>query len=270
MRSVRPSIAVLALLLAAGAAALADAPPPSWPPGAWNPQAADDDLVLPMPCGGAMAFRRIDVPSSGELDDYKILVGGRDEARAPIENARVAYLSAPFAEKGARAYYLGKYEVSAQQFAALEEGCPDPPDDGWLPMTRVTWAEASLFAERYSDWLLRHAGDQVPAQDGAPGFLRLPTETEWEFAARGGTAVSPSEFEARLFPMTEPAARYVWYDGVDSSNRELNVIGLLKPNPLGLHDTLGNVAELTLEPFRLDRVGRPHGRAGGFVKRGGD
>ena len=57
---------------------------------------------------------------------------------------------------------------------------------------------------------------------------------------------------------------------VESSTRELNEVGLLKPNPLGLHDMLGNVAELTMEPFRLDRVGRPHGRAGGFIKRGGD
>jgi formylglycine-generating enzyme required for sulfatase activity len=266
----RSGPAALALLLAATAPALPQDSAPTWPKGAWNNQPADDDIVLPMPCGGAMAFRRVEVPSSGELDDYKITVGGRDEARAPIENARVAYLSAPFAEQGARAYYLGKYEVSEQQYAALEEECPEPAEDGFLPKTKITWAEAALFAERYSDWLLQNARDRLPAQDGAPGFLRLPTETEWEFAARGGTAVSPSEFEARLFPMAEEPARYLWYDGVDSSNRELNVIGLLKPNPLGLHDMPGNVAELTLEPFRLDRVGRPHGRAGGFVKRGGD
>jgi hypothetical protein len=270
MSCARPSLLLLGLLLAWGAAVHAVEPAPTWPEREWNNQPAEGDLVLPMPCGGAMTFRRVEVPSTGVLDDYKITVGGRDEARAPIENAHVAYVSAPFAEAGSRAYYLGKYEVTEQQFAALQPDCPDAGEDGLLPKTKVTWAEAALFAEAYSDWLLKHAKAQLPAQDGAPGFLRLPTETEWEFAARGGSTVSPSEFESRVPPMTDPPARYIWYDGVESSNRELNETGLLKPGPLGLHDMLGNAAELAMEPFRLDRVGRPHGRAGGFIKRGGD
>ena len=46
-------------------------------------------------------------------------------------------------------------------------------------------------------------------------------------------------------------------------------VGLLAPNPLGLFDVLGNVEEGVLEPFRLHKVIRLHGQAGGFITKGG-
>ena len=65
-------------------------------------------------------------------------------------------------------------------------------------------------------------------------------------------------------------ARYAWHESSGSAGGEIHPVGLLKPNPLGLHDILGNAAEMTLAPFHLDRRGRPHGQSGGFVSRGGD
>jgi hypothetical protein len=65
-------------------------------------------------------------------------------------------------------------------------------------------------------------------------------------------------------------ARYAWYESSGSAEGALHPVGLLKPNPLGLYDVLGNASELTLSPFHLDRRGRDHGQAGGFVSRGGD
>jgi hypothetical protein len=65
-------------------------------------------------------------------------------------------------------------------------------------------------------------------------------------------------------------ARYAWFESTRSAEGELHPVGLLRPNPLGLYDVLGNAAEMTLAPFHLDRRGRPHGQAGGFVSRGGD
>ena len=70
--------------------------------------------------------------------------------------------------------------------------------------------------------------------------------------------------------MPEGAARYVWYQGTKSANNELNAIGLLKPNPLGLHDMLGNAGEFVLDPFRLNKLSRLHGQAGSTIVKGGD
>jgi hypothetical protein len=64
-------------------------------------------------------------------------------------------------------------------------------------------------------------------------------------------------------------AAYAWYQGAESAQGSIKPVGVRGANPLGLHDMLGNVEELVLEPFRLNRVGRQHGQAGGFVTRGG-
>ncbi len=142
---------------------------------------------------------------------------------------------------------------------------------GRLPMTGVSWFDAVEFSRRDTEWLLGHAPDALPKEDREPGFLRLPTEEEWEFAARGGLAVDAADFLAPRFPMPEgDLARYAWYESSGSAEGELHPVGLLKPNPLGFYDILGNASELTLTPFHLDRRGRDHGQAGGFVSRGGD
>lgn len=272
---------LLALAFLHAGAALGE--PPAWDLERYDPQPLDDDLRLPMPCGGGMAFRRVNVPGGGPLDDEPIRLGSHRTEHGPTEYRRKTWLAGAFGggegepEEGgsgpggagaARHYFIGKYEVTAMQYAVFTGVCPDPDDPGLeVPATGVSWAEASLFAERYSEWLAANAADRLPFREGAAGFLRLPTEAEWEFAARGGTKVGPSEFAADTFAPPGELDEYVVHDG--NSYRELGVIGTLKPNPLGVHDVLGNAAELVLDPFRLDAVGRLHGQAGGFVLRGG-
>ena len=60
----------------------------------------------------------------------------------------------------------------------------------------------------------------------------------------------------------------VWRDAV--LNSKINRIGVLLPNPLGLHDMLGNVSEMTLDAFRLNKFDRQYGSAGSYVIRGSD
>jgi hypothetical protein len=258
------------LLLGLAAAAGHTASTVAWPPQSYNPKPLDDDLVLPMPCGGGMAFRAITVPAKDLLDDRRFAAGDLDKTNGFKESQHAEYIAGSFSDNhGARVYYLAKYEITRRQYAALHGDCSKSDDDAALPQTSVTWMEAVGAADLYSSWLLANAKDKVPSEGGQPGFVRLPTETEWEFAARGGAVTQPADFAAPLYPMKGPLANYVWYAGPDSSNNELQPIGLLEPNPLGLHDMLGNAAELVFDLFRLNRVSRLHGEAGGFIARGG-
>lgn len=281
MSRTRLAICLLAsLTLIESAAAQEPAPPsPDAPPSGitwaerfYNPAARPDDLVLPTPCGGAMTFRPIEVPSDGWLDDRRVLLGTEDERLAYTESLRYAHVAGGFSDPDnptRRLYWLGTYEVTADQFAAVNGACPTPTMGGRLPVTQLGWFDAVVFAQTYTEWLLAEAPGVLPEEDGNPGFLRLPTEAEWEFAARGGIAVSEEAFRQRVFPMDGDLATYVWYQGSRSANNQLHPVGLLSPNPLGLHDVLGNVEEIVLEPFRLNRLGRLHGQAGGFIVKGG-
>ena len=265
-------IATAALLLTMTAApAVAQAP---WPADFTNPRAADGDLVLPMPCGGAMAFRAVETPAGpGALDDRPVTLGTTDPAGGVAEFARREAVAGPFTAEGrdVPTYWIGKYEVTRDQYAAvMEERCPAPSANGRLPAATLSWFDAVAFGQRYTTWLLRNAQARLPQADGTPAFVRLPTEEEWEYAARGGAAVSELDFLARTFPMPDGTSRYAWFQGPRSAAGRAQPVGMLEPNPLGLHDILGNVGEMVLEPFRAVRVGRLHGQAGGVVVKGGD
>ena len=123
-----------------------------------------------------------------------------------------------------------------------------PEDD--CPQVTITWYEAA----QYCNWLSRRDGlpveewaypslDQIkegmelPADHLRRTGYRLPTDAEWEFAARSGATT------ARFYGSSEELLReYAWYGGTTFAERSWPV-GQLKPNDLGLFDVYGNVWE---------------------------
>lgn len=97
-----------------------------------------------------------------------------------------------------------------------------------LPVANVTHYAASKFCE----WLSAKTGH----------FYRLPTEAEWEYAARAGTTTA-----FHFGDNEEMLGEYAWY--YENSGDTYHKVGLKKPNPWGLHDMYGNVAEWTLDQY---------------------
>lgn len=263
---------------------------------AYNPKPADNDIILPMPCGLSMVFKLVAVPAKGLLWDMPMRPGVDDSAhqdRAFYDRRYNTALSGAFtledlpaawrkqAPQGQNYFYLvAKYEVSNLQWhAVMDNACPDtanPGAEAARPATDMSWYDAVDFTRRYTTWLLQNAPDSLPRFAGDQrnvGFVRLPTETEWEYAARGGqTAGSQLLLQEDFFalPTGESKADYAVYRPEQGARAEgMANIGSRKPNPLGIYDTAGNAAEMVLDAFRFSMAGRLHGSAGGFVRKGG-
>ncbi len=251
----------------------------TWREKYYNPQPADGDLTLPMPCGGAMTFRKVATPNTdGVIGDVAVVLGQEGGEQPYLNGLRRAFVSGAFEDEDGAAkgyFYMAKYELAQAQWdVVMMDSCPEkePRRRAFVPAVEQTRLDFQRFAEAYTLWLMQNAPDALPRVGDTRGYLRLPTEEEWEYSVRGGLSVDQALFRAPLPPVPEgtPQDEYIAHGGTASAGGKVQVIGSLKPNPLGLHDMLGNAAEIVGDPFALVRHGRLHGQAGGFVKRGGD
>ena len=153
-----------------------------------------------------------------------------------------------------RPFYIGKFEVTQGEWKrvmranpSVFKGSTTHDDADRHPVDNISWADAQRFVRA------------INALDSSARY-RLPTEFEWEYAARAGATREPSWDEIRLS---------AWEQDVDLGST--HPVGGKKPNAWGLYDTLGNVwewvadfynAKLFADPVPL-RSGKTHVLKGG-------
>jgi formylglycine-generating enzyme required for sulfatase activity len=134
-----------------------------------------------------------------------------------------------------RGFYLGKYPVTQEQYAAVMKGKNPSKStkDPKCPVDCVGVDDAVGFCESSSE--------------ATGSNIRLPTEAEWEYASRGstnGTSADPQWFFGSDISKLDD---YAWHK--DNSGKKSHPVGLKKPNPFGLYDVYGNVCERVSDTY---------------------
>jgi formylglycine-generating enzyme required for sulfatase activity/serine/threonine protein kinase len=153
-------------------------------------------------------------------------------------------------------FWLSQHEITNRQYRQFKPSHRSGAykgaslDGDQQPVVEVSWQDAVAYAE----WLSRQTGKRY----------RLPTEAEWEFAARAGTGTvrhwgdDPAQ-ACGYANVADQTARRVWGAGAihecDDGQAVAAPVAAYRPNPFRLHDMLGNVSEWTCSEYRSDYGG---------------
>lgn len=197
--------------------------------------------------------------------DMVVLPAGEFEMGSPAAESGQTDEKPVHVVKFAKPFAIGKFELTFDQWDACtaDAKCPKIDDEGVgrgiMPVINVDWTDAQI----YVTWLSQKTGKKY----------RLPSEAEWEYAARGGTTTpwywgvsetsegSPRACEyANVHDFTSKEAHpmYVWSNHPCADGfAEVAPTGKLKPNAYGLHDMSGNVREWVEDCHRGGYAGAP-------------
>ena len=119
-------------------------------------------------------------------------------------------------------YYIGRYEVTQKEWQAVMGDNPSKFYGDNLPVDYVSWNDCQDFINKLN---------QLTGLK-----FRLPTEAEWEFAARGG-----KQSKSYKYSGSDNAKNIAWYE--KNSGSKPHQVGTKEPNELGIYDMSGNVGE---------------------------
>lgn len=222
-----------------------------------------ESTEIPLSAVRTLAFA---IPEDADLMDYllgldegatfrdRLVDGGAGPRMRAVPPG--SYLRGPTGEEGdsnekpVRPVTIGKpfaiavHEVTFDEFAAFcrATGRPQPDDSGWgrgrRPVVNVSWEEAASYAA----WLGSKSGRRY----------RLPTEAEWEYAARAGT-------QSPFWWGEEPGQGRANCTGCGSywEGERTAPVGMFPPNGFGLYDTAGNVWEWVADCYQDGYGGVP-------------
>ena len=131
-------------------------------------------------------------------------------------------------------FYMGKYPVTQRLYLEVMGENPSQFKGKMRPVERVSWHDAGKFITALND--KRSVREYLKAQGLENAEFRLPSEAEWEFAARGGI-----HGQGHKYSGSDDLKQVGWYR--ENSGMETKPVGLLLPNELGLYDMSGNVYE---------------------------
>ncbi len=163
--------------------------------------------------------------ATANFDGFEMVFvkGGRFKMGATAEQGKDAYKDEkPVHSVTVSDFYIGKYEVTQAQWEAVMGKNPSYFKGDNHPVENVSWNDVQKFIKKLN------------AKTGKR--YRLPTEAEWEYAARGG-----DQSKGYKYSGSNDIGSVAWY--TNNSGKQTHPVGQKQPNELGLYDMSGNVYE---------------------------
>ena len=212
-------------------------------------------LVCVTCCKAEAANMEIDLPGGVKLALVKV-EAGTFTMGSPVGEADREDDESQHRVTLTRDFYLGRTEVTQAQWRAVMGTDPSRFKGDDLPVEMVSWDDAMAFCRKLNEMGLAPAG----------WTFTLPTEAQWEYAARGG-----NRSRGFMYAGGNDIGEVAWYDG--NSRGETHPVGTKRANELGLYDMSGNVWEWCLDWYEKGYAADPETLAGnrgsGRVIRGG-